>query len=226
MKLKSDKKLKVKRLPKMPKSYLDYINYVRKKAKAHGIEVFFSKNKTVFDSDEDTVGTGGFFCNDELKRIATGTNNPLELWFIIFIHESCHMEQWIENEEWFSSKVDDYSKFFDWLNGEKATKQELKKSIQAIIDIEKDCEIRSVEKIKKYKFKNIDAKEYIQKANCYLFLYTFMLKRRKWYNHVYGNEKCWKSCPSTFKKDYSKLSARLNKAFETVADKIDLESKK
>jgi len=224
MRLKSDKILRVKRLPKMPKSYLDYINSVRKKAKAHGMEVFFSKGKTVFDSNEDTVGTAGFFCG-ELKRIATGINNPLELWFIVFIHESCHMEQWIENREWFLSKMDDYGKFFDWLNGEKVSKKDLEKSIQAIIDIEKDCEIRSVEKIKKYKFENIDAKEYTQKANCYLFLYAFMLKRRKWYNHVYGNEKCWKSCPITFKKDYSKLSMRLNNAFEEVADKIDLEQK-
>lgn len=221
MKLKRDKITRVHRLPSMPKSYIDYINSVRRKAKKHGIEVFFSKEDVVYDSNNDNVGCGGFF-GEELNRLATATNHNLTHWFSIFIHEACHMEQWIERREWFESKIEIYSRFFEWLTYDKEyTRKQLEESRQAIIEIEQDCEKRAVEKIKKYKFKNITIKRYVQEANCYLYLYSFMLQRRKWYNSVSHKGMCWQLCPTRFPKDYKKIPKKLFLAFTEVADKID-----
>lgn len=221
MKLKRDKITKIKKLPSMPKNYLNYINSVKRKAKKYGIEVFFSNEDVVYDSEDDNLGCGGFF-SEESKRLATATNNNITHWFSIFIHESCHMDQWIERREWWDKNLEIYSRFFEWLAFEKEyTAKELEESRQIIIEIEQDCEKRAIEKIKKYKFKNIKIKRYIQEANSYLFLYTFMRQKRKWYNNIHSKPNCWSLCPARFPKDYKKIPKKLLNAFIEAAGQID-----
>lgn len=220
MKLKHDKISKLKRLPPLPKNYLAYINSVRRKAKKYGIEVFFSKEEVVYDGNDDNIGCGGFF-SEELMRLATSTNHPFSHWFPIFIHESCHMEQWIERREWFESKIEVYSRFFEWLNHEKEyTRKQLEESRKVIIEVEQDCEKRVVEKIKQYNF-NFSVKQYTQKANCYLYLYSFMLMKRKWYNNVDHRPICWSLCPAKFPKDYKRIPRKLLRVFTEISNRLE-----
>ena len=46
----------------------------------------------------DISGTacGGFFIEDPKPKIVVGTSKPLEKWLPIFVHESCHKDQFVE----------------------------------------------------------------------------------------------------------------------------------
>jgi hypothetical protein len=64
--------------------------------------------------------------------------------------------------------------------------------------MELDCEKRSVAKIKQFKLP-INIKEYIQKANAYIFFYRALSKTRKWTTKdksPYTVEAVWKKMPS------------------------------
>ncbi len=72
-----------------------------------------------------------------------------------------------------------YNIFGDWLKGKRCLKKDAHDCIDILKNLELDCEKRSVEKILKYNLP-IDIKEYIQKANCYVFFYNHMKKTRQW----------------------------------------------
>ncbi len=68
--------------------------------------------------------------------------------------------------------------------------------------MEFDCEKRTVAKIKKYNLP-IDIKDYIQKANAYVWFYTAVLNKRQWdgtkSDSIYIKE-IFSICPKTFTK--------------------------
>ena len=94
----------------------------------------------------------------------------------LLVHEFSHMQQWIEN-----SKVWSYGKYLDdvdrWLVGDDV--KDIDEKINKIQLLELDCERRAVKYILKYSLP-INLKIYCQKANAYLFFYTWMRETRTW----------------------------------------------
>jgi hypothetical protein len=96
--------------------------------------------------------------------------------FNVFIHEYCHFLQWKENKNCINQEL--YEVLFNWINGNEYDSDLLNKSFYHIIEIERDCELKSINLISKYNL-NVDVKQYIKQANSYLFSYYLNKKYRK-----------------------------------------------
>lgn len=130
-------------------------------------------------------------------------------WLKLFIHESCHMDQDIEQVSvWLASEISDTNAFTivdEWLNGiiELSPKQ-IETYIDMMQAIELDCEKRAIAKIKKYKLK-IDQTQYIKEANAYLYFYEALKETRKWTKPgkgAYRIPEIVAICPDTYQKEY------------------------
>lgn len=140
----------------------------------------------------------GYFEEDK-KELAVATGNGLNYWLPILVHETSHFDQWREK-----STV--------WANYSKAVGKEI---ILKTRDLELDCEIRSVEKIKKYDLP-INKSEYIKKANAYILFYTFIGNTKRWYvigKEPYNNKKIVNLMPDHFNIDYNVLDKKLEKLY-------------
>jgi hypothetical protein len=164
--------------------------------------------------------SSGFFSSDpnglELA-VSTGVND--EKWLIILIHESCHLDQWVEDRSVFD-KMDSGACVDDWISGKRMWKKKVNKSIDEIIKIELDCEKRSVKKIKKYKLP-VDITRYTMMANTYMYFYEWMRESRMWIprNKSLYTEEIIKHAPKKFKRDYSNIPPKLKEAFEKYIKK-------
>lgn len=177
------------------------------KAKGHGVKFKISNGDRIQYCNSSLEVSGYFQGNDFGKEpefgIAVGRDK--DDWFLIFLHESCHMDQWVEGciewkkglYEWLKS--DSYDMLEQWIGGRKMDNWEIEGIIQSCIDIELDCEKRTVEKIRRYGLNDINITEYIQKANSYISFYGMILKKRKWYkNPPYEQFDVWNKMPRIF----------------------------
>jgi|688.fasta_scaffold03885_33 hypothetical protein len=138
------------------------------------------------------VESTGWADNKEL-RIATA--GDVNVWLGVFVHETCHVDQGIERPEWTKQCEMGVGTIDEWLAGKKYSKTKIKQSITEVIELEWDCEWRSLFKIKSNKLP-INIREYAQMANAYILGYHWTLKNRKWCKKSYSNEKIWKAMPT------------------------------
>lgn len=182
---------------------------IKDACKTHGIK--FYKGKGAYIKLSKNIKCGGYF-DSENNVLAYASKNPNAL--NILIHESCHLDQWIEDEDWFNS-FDSMEIIDKWLEGKEFDKEQLEKAINQSIELELDCEKRSVEKIKEYGL-DIDTKEYTRKANAYLFFYRWILETRRWStpkNSPYRNPEIYNASPSRFLTNYSVIPSKLRAMF-------------
>ena len=143
------------------------------------------------------VSIGKIKCNgmfDE-KQIAVATKNDLEFWLGILVHESCHMDQYLEMTKLWA-QIDPYIMAVDaWINDPDYRIRNKDEAFRKVVELELDCERRAVKKIKEYSLP-ISVKEYIKGANSYLFAYEIAKKRREWFQNPYKNPEIYKNMPS------------------------------
>lgn len=187
------------------------ITDTEKTAKEKGIKIRLIEEKTIIPEGEK-MPTNGYFCS-ETKVLAVATGKPKEDWLPIFIHESCHMDQFFENSFLWDKWNVGYTLFFEWIEGKEVDKKTLLLCFKDIIDCEKDCEQRTVKKMKKYRLK-IDTSHYTQMANLYLYSYAYILKARKWKKGLYKNEPLAALCPKVFQDEYLIIPAALKIKFK------------
>ena len=157
-----------------------------------GITPLFSTTDYVQGKD---VKSNGFFDN-ECRMFAVAIGKPLDKWLKVFVHESCHFDQWKEQcDTWcaydkLEKKEEDL--LWDWIekkveidvkNG--FTKKQLQHVAFLTRELERDCEIRTVQKILDYNLP-INVEDYAQGAWAYITFYDYMLETRQWY--VIGHE--------------------------------------
>jgi hypothetical protein len=197
------------------KKIQSFFDSTKETAKLNGVKLIISKSKTLKLSNN--VRCFGYFQGFKngkaILKIATGLEESF--WFPIFVHESCHMEQWIGNtKEWFSSdKLDIVD---EWIGGKEYDKKTVYKSTLASINLELDCEKRTVKKIKKWNLP-INTETYIQKANGYVLFYNYAMKKRKWCHpdsSPHRNKMIYSKMPKTWLRDYSKIPKRIEKIFD------------
>ena len=163
----------------------------------------------------DGVRVSGYFEEGPGGNLICAIKKPFNEWFPIFVHESCHMDQWIENSlAWCGTtgpNDEDYTEsFWDWLDGKDVPKASLDKSIRALQYLEEDCERRTVKKIKKYDLP-IDIDDYIRHANLYIFSYQYMKETRKWSSTIIEGE-AWHAASKKFYPDYNFVPGPLLRA--------------
>lgn len=196
-----------------PPEYRGVINSIRRKANRLGIKIRVGIGRTVHTDDNDTTGTAGYYAD---KELAIAVGKKFEDWILIFLHESCHMDQWADKR--LKDKIPvwdkDLGNFFAWLEGiAEFNRKQVEKFMSTAIEVELDCERRTVQKIIEWGLP-LDTVDYIKKANTYLFGYHLVKQKRKWYVDVYNQEEVWTKAPDDFCKDYTVVPAKLQRAFD------------
>ena len=161
----------------------EFLSFVKKECEEAGVKYLFPETKKVPYLQDENMLVSGYFDDVPEPILACAIGKPEEEWYQILVHESCHMDQWKEKSEaWKSIDIQNMraDQIMDkWLGGMEFEDSLIKDSIRIMQAVELDCEIRSVEKIKKLDLP-IDIPQYIKKANSYLYLYSAILHTRKW----------------------------------------------
>jgi hypothetical protein len=189
-----------------------FIKDLQEKCKGNGINLVIKNKAGIPYVTENSFMVNGYF--DEVSRtLACAAGKDISQWLTILIHESSHMEQFLDNiPEWSNNLgLDETDK---WLTGDDNVDMEkITEEIKTGIEVELDCEKRTIDKIKQWGLDGIvDTEEYVQKANAYIMFYLWMKKNRKWYDigrEPYNLPEIFKEMPKTFDNDYSELSVEI-----------------
>lgn len=127
----------------------------------------------------------GWFDGDGEELVVCAGNDS---WIETLLHESCHLDQWLENPSAFTHPWSTLDCWTDW----KLAKKHPKKYLWAFRHIcasEIDCDLRVLKKIQEYNL-NVDIGEYIRGANCYHASYYYFHKYRCFYDisHIPSND--------------------------------------
>lgn len=158
----------------------NFINAQQKKCVNNNIVFNLSDSERVAIND---IECNGFFYPPSTSyqgNFSVAIQKPFDEWFSTFIHESSHIDQFVEKSSYWVSDVESYS-LDQWLNGVDYDIDYIKKIVHRTILLEADCELRSVEKIKQFNLP-INIEDYSRKANSYILFYHSMLENRQWYN--------------------------------------------
>lgn len=189
----------------------EFIADTKKIAKKNKIKIRISKAEFVRDAASTSKSIGYFDSHN--RELASSNYNHLPTFVRNFVHESCHMDQFLQNRYLWDKCEPGYNLFFDWIEeGTEYPVEVLDEAVHDIIRIELDCEKRSVDKIEKYNLP-LDVKDYIKRANAYLYGYLFFRKHKIWIPAIYNNAAAVKASPGRFAKNYKHIPRNLEKIF-------------
>jgi hypothetical protein len=198
------------------KSKIDkFISDLEEKCLEHNITLFTPNTPGVLYPGEN-IQTNGYF-DPERRVLACATGKELNQWLLILIHESSHMDQFIEKDPVFDVLLG-LDETFKWINGlETPDFVKIDEEIKNGIAVEVNCEKRTVAKIKQYGLEFVvSADVYTQKSNAYALFYLWMRQKRSWYKigfEPYNIESVYSKMPKTFDIDYTKLTDDVFDAF-------------
>ena len=158
---------------------------LRDKCKKHGITLKLVDTPTIAYVENEEIQVSGYF-DSENKILAVACGKDIVEWLEILIHESCHLDQYVEESElWFANDYNgiDASTILDlWLAKIVELKPKMLNEItKKIIDLERDCDMRSIDKIREYGMNDIiDIDLYTRKSNAYHLSYIAVKRLRKW----------------------------------------------
>jgi hypothetical protein len=147
-------------------------------------------------------------------------------WFSIFVHETCHMQQWLDQSPIWTRQVDgrNPSDVFDsWISGrEDLPAATLGAVIDALVDVEIDCEQRVAGRIRELGLP-IKLETHVRKSNAYAWSYRYMQETRDWdHSALYQYPQVWRRMPAHFDNDYSVLPARVRAAFDAMVERLEM----
>lgn len=187
---------------RLPKEVLDYIQLRIEQADEKGIKVDFRKGRNI--KLGGSLFTG---CFDEFN-ITVATGRPWKIWFPIFIHETCHFDQWAEKAPVWKNleykKTDLNTLLEKQLKRKNPDRRLLWKCLTGIRDMELDCELRTIKEIKKYKLP-VDIDEYTRSVNVYMYWHMVVYALGRYHKSEYSKNtiKLRKELPCTIQKDYN-----------------------
>lgn len=161
----------------------------------YDVEFICSLKSFVRENKQDLKSAGYF--DGEGQKLACSFMGTQKSWLKTLVHESCHLDQWATKSDiWVANEKYDHINIDEWiLRREEYTEEEINNAFKTIQNVEFDCEIRTIEKIKKYKLPiNID--DYSKAGNAYVLYYDFMKKYRVWKPRIYKNKKLLALMPS------------------------------
>lgn len=187
----------------IPQEFKPFIATVKRSCKKHGVELMLAPSKTVVITDTFSTDCSGYF-DDADKVLAVACGKPFEDWIEILIHEYAHMQQWIHDDRW-DKWTSACLALWMWLDNERImNSSQLRKVIDDMIELERDCEIRALGLIERHKLP-INKSRYKRKANLYLYSYRMMPEMKKFPTGIYENDNLVMMCPPRMMKNYSKV---------------------
>jgi len=193
------------------------LDYVRSFCFDYDIRLKFSRTLSV-DSG-DGVPCNGYF-DPEDKVLAVAIRKDISDWFPIFLHEFCHAKQFVDDPKWFFAGCDAEARIFEWAYSRVVVppKRPIRKYVKLCIDLEKDCEIRTLALVNKFDIASVvPVEEYAKKANAYLFFWRYFYDVRKWYKKgkaPYALEDVWTAMPVDVAIDHMRMPPDIRKVFE------------
>jgi hypothetical protein len=162
------------------------------------------------------IRVSGYFSGDESgsgPELCVAVGKPTGDWMTVLMHESSHMDQWVEQcREWRDGFIDGrdvYDTLDQWLEGKlELGSQELDDVIRRCVAIELDCEKRTLVKMAKGGMVWY-THDYVRKANAYIWSYYMVKVRRRWYSvPPYEVFEVWGPMPDRFMEleDYLHMS--------------------
>lgn len=146
---------------------------------SHKVSVEFVNKFTI--KTIDTIKVGGYFLYDPLE-LKCATKRSDKKWISLLMHEYCHFRQYIEKSELFFLSIDNDYNVDEWLQYKcEIPYSKLKKCILNDINMECDCEKRTINMMEEYNLTSFNIKDEIKSANSYLLSYNLLLKYRSWY---------------------------------------------
>lgn len=171
---------------------LRFIEDLETKCKEYGVKLVLYDMKFI-ENDGDKFG--GWFDADN-KELHCAFPDKIQTKYVeLLVHESCHMDQWIENTKYWAIERRNNSLTEVWkiLKGEKVNK--LKYHLKNVQMMEAECEKMSIEKIKDYDL-GINIERYAMKANSYLLFYSVLVETKKWTDYPpYKFKDIWRGLP-------------------------------
>jgi len=209
-------------LNKINQPYRRFIKQTIKLAKKNNVRLSLLNERQV-EYDDNGGKCNGFFCGDEDSegpQLAVATKQPFKKWFSVFIHEAAHMDQWLEKDPLWDGPdyggEDGGSLIELWLSGHiQLNESQLKQYMADMRDVEVDCEKRTVQKILKEKLP-MSTDYYTQRANSYLWFYTYMIETRKWYTigkEPYNTPEIVEEMSTEFARDYNRIPQTIKAIF-------------
>jgi len=124
---------------------------------------------------------------DRLAELTVAVGRPVEEWFPIFVHETSHMDQFLESSKYWHNiyiivdgeRIEGIDILDRHIAGDSFPPEVLWEAVSRAVAVEWDCERRVVEKIKQFDLP-INIEEYTKKANGYLYLYRMAAQERAW----------------------------------------------
>ena len=179
-------------------------------APKNNVQIFLDGSREYITVDNNPCN--GIFVDTPTPQLIVACKKPEVEWIPTLIHESCHMDQWVEQtQEWAACKVgaiDKMELIQLWIAGYvELNSNQLDDYIRCLRNIELDCEKRAVAKINKYNI-GINVNEYIQRANAYVMFYNVLMQTRKWYTpglEPYNIEEIWRNMPNTWLNTYEPI---------------------
>ena len=200
--------------PSYPKSYKKFINDVEQTALDNGIKIRSTNDKLVYSDPTDTIGCAGYFSEFNMELAFSTYDSDISKWMGLIIHESCHMDQFLNDKSLWNKCSYGLTNFFLWLDHEiELTDYQMKKNRDLVIALELDCEKRAIAKMKKYKLP-MDIKKYKQKSNTYFYGIMYCGIKRQWFNRVYSKYEIWSKAPDRFQRQYTSIPPVMFQAFE------------
>ena len=189
---------------------VDVFYEIIKKSYRKGIKITVCDDYII----KDGLDFAGYFDEKE-KELAISTAYPPKVWIPIFIHESCHLDQWAEQSDVWTENSEGLNDFIDWLQGKKEVKDpdDLSRMCRSVQLIEADCEKRTVEKCKEWGIKL--PKDYIRRANAYILSYQWSRINCKWIGD-YEDKRILNLIPNKWLDSYENVSEEIYAAMDLV----------
>lgn len=183
----------------MTKRTREFVEHVRQDCKNNGVRLIVTRYKRILEP-----GSGYYSGSFAEEPVPTLHIAGKQMFFLdVLVHEYSHMQQWKEQAPcWTQTTVDGVDAWEitnGWLAGLEVNQETLGEAYKIVIRCERDCDMRAVKTIKKWKLPvNLDL--YIRSANAYHYGHHVMRDTRKWINAgILGhNKKILKACPNTF----------------------------
>jgi hypothetical protein len=157
-----------------------FIKELKIKCKKYNVKLILYNQKYI---EEDGEKFGGWFDPIGMELHCAFPDKIQSKYVEVLIHESCHMDQWIENTKYWSIERENNSldEFWKILKGIKV--KNLKFHLRNVQMMEAECEEMAIEKIKYYDM-GINITKYSQKANSYLLFYSLLKETKKWADYA------------------------------------------
>ncbi len=149
----------------------------------------------------------GYFIDTPYPKFAIAVGKPADIWLPAALHESCHMDQFLEQSPYWDdrlvpgSRIEAREILMLWVQGKiELSRDQRKDYLARVRSLELDCERRVVKKIREGNLP-ISATDYIKKANSYLFFFTAMEYLQRWYlpeREPFNVMEVWKHAPDNF----------------------------